>query len=88
MKTNYDVTNFDTIVKENISEMIKFFLEDLENFNEENDIKMTKKNIQNAINKLKEKYKRTDDSYYSFKEHYEEITEDASDEFFEELQTN
>ena len=79
---NYKTKNYNCEVKEDLSEMIIFFLEDLEKYNTENNRKMNHLEIQKSIDKFKNDY-LSKDSYYSEKDKYEEITE--SDDYFSYL---
>ena len=85
----YNIDNYDTNVSINISGIIKFFLEDLEFYIKENDIKITKEMVTKLVNGFKEEFikKIIKDGglYYSEKEKYEEITEDSNFEFFGDL---
>jgi hypothetical protein len=84
-KQLYNVMNYNTIIKEDISEMIIFFLEGLQNFNEEHNIIMSKTDIQKAINNFKKSYPPNNIRYYSIKEHYETITDSSSNNFFQDI---
>jgi len=84
--SNYDYSNYNCIVTEDISEIIEFFLEDLKVYNENMNITMNESEIQKCIDIFKEQYNEKD-TYYSGKDRYEEITlyNDENDEYFEDL---
>jgi hypothetical protein len=73
LNESYNIEKYDCVVKEDISEIISFFLEDLEGYNNDNDIQMNEQEIQKAIDIIKSDYLKKG-TYYSEKEKYEEIT--------------
>jgi hypothetical protein len=82
----FNVEKYNTVLKEDLSDLIAYLLEDLEEYCNTNGIKLTKKQIQKAINKFKEEYlPRNNDSYYSERDDYERIAIDTSDEYFKEI---
>ena len=87
LNESYNSSNYNTIVQEDILSIIDFFLEDLYQYNEENDITMNDNEIQKCIDLFKEDYVKKDD-YYSEKEHYEKIVLDSklqSDDYFNDI---
>ncbi len=87
LNENYEIENYDCISKEDLSEIIVFFLEDLEQYNKENNITMNNLEIQKSIDIFKNDYLEKG-TYYSEKEKYEEIVIDddgQSDDYFDNL---
>lgn len=85
--TDYNAMLYNTIVKEDIIDIIDMFLEDLEAYNKENNIIMVRGEIQKAINLFK-KFYSVKDTYYSEKERYEEMTlgdDGQNDDFFKDI---
>ena len=86
--SKFSSENYDTILKEDISEIIQFFLEDLEAYCIDNDVILSKKDIQRLIENFKERALPSNEPYYSEKDRYEEIilgTDYSEGEFIEEL---
>ena len=88
MKTKrqqYRPENYNCVVKEDISRIVGFFLEDLKSYNEENNIVMSDLEIQKCINLFMVDYLPSSKDYFSEKDIYEEITDTASSEYFDSI---
>jgi len=84
----YDFYYFDCVVKDDISTLIKFFLEDLEQYNKDNNITMDKDQIQKCIDVFKVDYLSSfrNEEHTSPKDKYEEIVEpETNDQYFGDM---
>ena len=85
-ENNYKVEKYNTMIKKDISNLIVYFLEDLMAYNLDNEIFMSKKQIQKAIDKFKEEYLPCDyERYYSESDEYERITDSSNITYFKEI---
>ena len=81
----FDIDKYDTILTIDVSNHIDILLEDLQSYCEDNNITLDDIAIGKIISIFKEKLDFRNKAYYTETDHYESLTNDSSDKFFEDI---
>lgn len=81
----FDSDNYDTVFSLDVSFIIEYLLQELNLYCDDNNIVLTKSEVQKIIDDFKKKLDPRYEAYYNEGDHYESLSDSSSDEFFKEI---
>ena len=88
VSNRFDSDTYDTVFSLDVSFIIDYLLEDLKLYCNDNNIILTKTEIQKIIDNFKKNFDPRNEGYYSEGDHYESLSDNYSDEFFKKIIDN